>query len=103
MALGVVEATLYSSCTRKSIPYLLRFAHALETQKTAKVLTLSCFHFRFRSCLVLGVLTGEVVPVLGALVRYKLPALIFIFAVLFSLTDFQKIQKQFPILKKFHP
>jgi hypothetical protein len=52
---------------------------------------------------VLGVLTGEVVPVLGALVRYKLPALIFIFAVLFSLTDFQKIQKQFPILKKFHP
>lgn len=49
---------------------------------------------------VLGVLTGEVVPVLGALVRYKLPSLIFLFVLLFALTDHVKLQRRFPIIRK---
>lgn len=50
--------------------------------------------------LVLGVLTGEVVPVLGALVRYKLPSLIFLFVLIFALTDHVKLQRRFPFLRK---
>lgn len=48
----------------------------------------------------LGVLTGEVVPVLGAVVRYKLPSLIFLFVMLFILTDHNKLQRRFPIITK---
>ncbi|MGB6037441.1 MAG: hypothetical protein WBG42_14295 [Cryomorphaceae bacterium] len=50
--------------------------------------------------LVLGVLIGEVVPVLGAVVRYKMPALIFLFIVIFGLTDHVMLQRRFPFLRK---
>ncbi|NEN22758.1 hypothetical protein G3O08_04490 [Cryomorpha ignava] len=50
--------------------------------------------------LVLGVLSGEVVPVLGALVRYKLPSLIFLFVLIFALTDHVKLQRRFPIIRR---
>lgn len=51
--------------------------------------------------IVLGVLTGEVVPVLGALVRYKLPALIFLFVMIFALTDHIKLQRRLPVIRRF--
>ena len=50
--------------------------------------------------LILGVLSGEVVPVLGALVRYKLPSLIFLFVLIFALTDHIKLQRRFPIIRR---
>jgi len=50
--------------------------------------------------IVLGIITGEVVPVLGAVVRYKLPALIFLFILIFGLTDHIKLQRRIPILRK---
>jgi len=51
--------------------------------------------------LVLGVITGEVVPVLGAVVRYKLPSLIFLFVLIFGLTDHIRLQRRIPLLRKF--
>lgn len=50
--------------------------------------------------LILGVLIGEVVPVIGAVVRYKMPALIFLFVVIFALTDHVMLQRRFPFLRK---
>lgn len=50
--------------------------------------------------LVLGVITGEVVPVLGAVVRYKLPSLIFLFVLIFGLTDHIRLQRRIPFLRK---
>jgi hypothetical protein len=50
--------------------------------------------------LILGVLIGEVVPVIGAVVRYKMPALIFLFVVIFALTDHIKLQRRLPFLRK---
>ena len=51
--------------------------------------------------LVFGALAGQVVPVLGALVRYKLPALIFLFAITFACSDFISIQRRFPVIRKW--
>lgn len=48
----------------------------------------------------LGILIGEVVPVLGAVVRYKLPSLIFIFVVAFALTDHIRFQRRLPFVRK---
>lgn len=56
--------------------------------------------FGLSAVLVLGVLIGEVVPVLGAVVRYKMPALIFLFVIIFGMTDHIKLQRRFPILRK---
>lgn len=56
--------------------------------------------FALSAVLVLGVLIGEVVPVLGAVVRYKMPALIFLFVVVFALTDHVMLQRRFPIIRK---
>lgn len=50
--------------------------------------------------LVMGILTGEVVPILGSLVRYKTPALIFLFILIFGCTDHIKLQRRFPIIRK---
>jgi len=50
--------------------------------------------------LVLGVITGEVVPVLGAVVRYKMPSLIFLFILIFGLTDHIRLQRRIPFLRK---
>ncbi|MCA1751939.1 MAG: hypothetical protein ABR572_05100 [Cryomorphaceae bacterium] len=50
--------------------------------------------------LALGVLIGGVVPVLGALVRYKMPALIFLFALTFAMTDHIKLQRRLPFIRK---
>ena len=50
--------------------------------------------------LVLGTVIGGVVPVLGALVRYKMPALIFLFAITFILTDHIKLQRRLPFIRK---
>jgi hypothetical protein len=49
--------------------------------------------------LVLGTVIGGVVPVLGALVRYKMPALIFVFALTFIFTDHIKLQRRFPFIR----
>ncbi len=50
--------------------------------------------------LVMGVLTGEVVSIIGALVRYKVPSLIFLFVLVFGLTDHIKLQRRFPLIRK---
>jgi hypothetical protein len=56
--------------------------------------------FGISFAVTLGILIGEVVPVLGAVVRYKLPSLIFVFVVAFALTDHIKFQRRLPFVRK---
>jgi hypothetical protein len=49
--------------------------------------------------LVLFTLSGLTTPVLGALVRYKTPALPFLGVAIIYLTDFEKIRSKFEVLK----
>jgi len=63
-------------------------------------LTIPIIAFSMSAVLILGVLIGEVVPVLGAVVRYKMPALIFLFVLIFGLTDHIRLQKRIPIIRK---
>jgi len=59
-------------------------------------LILFCLSF----VLVLFILTGLTTPVIGAMVRYKAPALPFLFVLLFLLTDKDKILRYLPKRKK---
>ena len=52
---------------------------------------------------ILFSIAGLTTPVLGALVRYKIPALPYLFIVFIILTDDEKLQKRFPFLKKIMP
>ncbi len=57
--------------------------------------------FSLSFVIVLGGLTGQVVPVVGAIVRYKLPSLIFLFVAIFAFTDEALLARRLPILKRF--
>ncbi len=63
-------------------------------------LSLPILAFAGSFVLILGVVSGETVPILGALVRYKLPALIFIFVLIFAAIDHSLLQRRFPIIRK---
>jgi hypothetical protein len=51
------------------------------------------FWFCLSFILILFVLVGLTTPVLGALVRYKMPALPFIFIAMFLITDVEKVSR----------
>jgi hypothetical protein len=43
---------------------------------------------------------GLVTPILGAIVRYKLPLMPFILMIIFTFTDIEKLIQKFPFIKK---
>jgi hypothetical protein len=48
----------------------------------------------------LAVMIGLVTPILGAIVRYKLPLMPFILMIIFTFTDIEKLIQKFPFIKK---
>jgi hypothetical protein len=58
------------------------------------------FNFSLYFVLILFSIMGLVTPVLGALVRYKMPALPFLLLLFIILYDKEKLLKKIPILKK---
>lgn len=67
--------------------------------KRKRLLSDNLFMFSFSFVLILYVLIGVTTPVLGAVVRYKVPALPFLFVILILMIDIKKIQNIFPQLK----
>ncbi len=63
-------------------------------------LEIPIFAFCLSFVLILGVLAGEVVPILGALVRYKMPSLIFLFVAIFICTDHIMLQRRLPFIRR---
>lgn len=64
-----------------------------------KVITNPLFWFSVFYVFSLFALIGIMTPVLGALVRYKIQALPFLFFILFSLVDKETTTKKFPFMK----
>jgi hypothetical protein len=63
-------------------------------------LEIPIFAFCLSFVLMIGILVGEVVPVLGAIVRYKMPGLIFLFAAIFMCTDHIMFQRRLPFMRR---
>lgn len=63
--------------------------------------TLNLFWFCLLFVLITYVLTGLITPVMGAIVRYKVPALPFLFVIFILILDQQKLLNRFPFLKKY--
>lgn len=57
--------------------------------------------FSLSFVLAMGYIIGSTVPVLGAIVRYKMPALIFLFVTIFACTDHLLLQRRLPFLRRF--
>jgi len=59
------------------------------------------FWFCLLFVLITFVLTGLITPVMGAIVRYKVPALPFLFVMFIVILDKQKLVNKFSFLKKY--
>ena len=56
--------------------------------------------FNWSFVILLAALIGLVTPVLGAVVRYKIPLLPFLFVAIFFIVDFHKFYDKLPLFKK---
>jgi hypothetical protein len=81
--------SLIASIENLVIIILLSFAIIYRSKIQDEMKGLWLFLFGF--CLLLFILIGLTVPVEGAIVRYKTPALPFLLILIFSVTDTQKI------------
>lgn len=63
---------------------------------------LSLVHFCFWFVMGIYVITGITVPILGAIVRYKVIAMPFLFAIMMILIDKRKVFEKIPFLKKYY-
>jgi hypothetical protein len=63
------------------------------------------FYVSISFALVILILTGLVTPVVGAIVRYKVPALPFLVCALLAVIDTTRIEsfltERFPVIKKY--
>ncbi len=67
-----------------------------KPQENQKEIFIFCFSYVF----ILFTIVGLTTPVLGALVRYKIPALPFLFMLFMLLIDGEKLKKQFPFVER---
>lgn len=91
---------LYIPAGIENLLLILAMCFMLWNFQKPRGMGLPIIAFSLSFVLTLGVISGEVVPVLGALVRYKLPALIFLFVLIFALTDDDNLTRRIPILKR---
>jgi hypothetical protein len=77
---------------------LVLFFYKSPTENTQAIFVF-CFSFVF----ILFAIIGLTTPVLGALVRYKIPALPYLFILFMILMDAEKLRKRFPFLNKIIP
>lgn len=104
MPLALTNCLLHPQIFKPGSLYHLPFA--MDNVLALLLMILILFAYRKTShaapiifCLLFAVsvflFTGSVVPNLGALLRYKMPAMLFLMAALFSMTDFSKIKRKF--------
>lgn len=77
---------------------LLMFLFFKVPKKEEQAIFIFCFSF----VLILFSIIGLTTPVMGAIVRYKIPALPYLFLLFMLLTDAEKLRNKFPFLKKFN-
>jgi len=67
-------------------------------RKKLQAIQLICFSTFFVICMY--ALIGLITPILGAMVRYKVPALPFLFFILAAFIDEGKLKSKFPVIRK---
>ncbi len=91
---------LYLPAGLENMALLICFMVMLWNFRRPYGLAIPIIAFALSFVLLLGIVMGSVVPVLGALVRYKMPALIFLFAFIFIHTDHIMLQRRLPFIRK---
>ena len=59
---------------------------------------LFCFSVFFVTCMY--ALIGLITPILGAMVRYKVPSLLFFIYIFICIADMEKLKSKFPVIQK---
>ncbi len=72
---------------------------ALISMSRKKIKSSPLFYFSLIYVIALFVLVGLITPVMGAIVRYKIQALPFLFFIFLALMNKEKLLKKFPFLK----
>jgi len=70
----------------------------LSSRKNITSFQLYCFSIFFVICMY--ALIGLITPILGAMVRYKVPSLLFYVFIFISLVDSAKLKTKFPVIQK---
>ena len=74
------------------------FCLLFPDKKKNKSLQLFCFSIFFVTCMY--ALIGLITPILGAMVRYKVPSLLFFIYIFISMLDTDKLKSKFPAIQK---
>jgi hypothetical protein len=90
-----ISGTLYLLAAAENLLLLLSLVIMLFFFKRPQKKALNFIYFALFFTLILGTLIGWTTPILGAIVRYKVPFLPFIFSLIFSCIDFDKINQKF--------
>ena len=69
-----------------------------SSRKNIASIQLYCFSIFFVICM--DALIGLITPILGAMVRYKVPSLLFYIFIFISLVDSAKLKTKFPVIQK---
>lgn len=81
--------------------FLLVTVFAFLYRKKAENIDLNLVLFCLCFAVLLYILIGITTPVLGAIARYKVPALPFLLIALLEITDTEKLKKKFPAIQKY--
>jgi hypothetical protein len=98
--LGEGDNILYLPAALENSLLLLCLAVMVWNFRRPYGLAIPLIAFALSFVLLSGVTLGAVVPVLGSIVRYKMPGLIFLFALTFVHTDHILLQRRLPFIRK---
>ncbi len=84
----------------ENILILLVILLCIVFYKRPEVLRQPIFYFSIFFILILFALIGLITPILGAMVRYKIPALPFLMFVFISMCDVEKVRRLLPYYKR---
>jgi hypothetical protein len=90
-----VNSIFYLLAAAENLMLLILIVTMLLFFKKPTINQLNFLFFGLFFTLILGTLIGWTTPILGAVVRYKVPFLPFLFALIFSCIDFNKINQKF--------
>ncbi len=90
-----ISGIFYLLAAAENLLLLLSLLVMLFFFKRPQKKAINFIYFALFFTLILGTLIGWTTPILGAVVRYKVPFLPFIFSLIFSCIDFNKINHKF--------
>lgn len=93
------SALILMAALENSLLLLIMLMCILSFRKTA-IIVHPVFYFSILFVVLMFVLIGLITPILGAMVRYKVPALPFLMFIFISMYDKEKLKNRFSFMKK---